>query len=70
MTTDVESALADLEEARICATAAKRRKTIESYWPRDMHMPSILTCDSCTIALECEFAFDSYNTSGDCITYY
>lgn len=27
----------------------------------------VFTCDNCDAAPECEFAFDPYNTDGDCL---
>lgn len=29
--------------------------------------PSVVTCDGCGAAASCEFAYDPYNTDGDCL---
>lgn len=29
--------------------------------------PDVFTCDECQFAIRCRFAFDGYNTNGDCL---
>lgn len=47
-----------------------RQLSVEYFLPRhpgDGRVDVVLTCDGCPSNCECEWAFDGYNTDGDCI---
>lgn len=44
-----------------------RNKLIQSYVRANGENPKSITCDDCTNPQDCLFAFDPYNTDGDCL---
>lgn len=68
MSLDVESALSDLEDAKINALRAKRESALRHQLGENGKLRyTTLTCDVCPQALDCIYAFDCYNTAGDCL---
>lgn len=44
-----------------------RKNMIQSYVRANGENPEKITCDGCSDPANCLFAFDPYNTDGDCL---
>lgn len=49
--------------------ATLRKELIITYYRENRESPKEITCDSCQleVKLDCPFAYDPYNTDGDCL---
>lgn len=46
-----------------------RRQLITEYYQQNRESPKEITCDDCLLEtkITCPFAYDPYNTDGDCL---
>lgn len=52
-----------LREFKEGMDAHLKEQGVDEEWEHSAHY----TCDDCPIVLKCQFAFDQYNTNGDCL---